>query len=166
MNLATIEEQLRNWHGRKYGYGSDQDVAKTMRKLGEEFGEFIEAVINGEPGPIAEEAADVLFVMCHVVREYCGAGALNEAAVAKLGVIYERLQAEEELRPGKIAWVSAKDLPPLVRWQEGERFSVENVTIRSAVDPAVGGAELYTPCVPVSFIGAVGKVTFEQGTTE
>ena len=94
MNLSTIEEQLRNWHKRKFGNG-DLDVAATLRKLGEEFGEFIEAIHNAEPGPIAEEATDVLFVMCHLVREFAGAGALNEAAVAKLDVIYDRLHAEE-----------------------------------------------------------------------
>jgi NTP pyrophosphatase (non-canonical NTP hydrolase) len=94
VNLANIEEQLKHWHKRRFGPGY-LDVAATMRKFGEEVGEFIEAVINGEPGPIATEAADVLFVMSHIVREFCGAGALNEAAVAKLDVIFNRLQGEE-----------------------------------------------------------------------
>lgn len=97
MNLSTIEEQLKNWHLRKFGR-VDLDVAATMRKFGEEVGEFMEAVINGEPGPIAEEAGDVLFIMCHIVREFGGAGALNEAVVAKLETIYDRLQAEESGR--------------------------------------------------------------------
>lgn len=93
---AYAEECERIGANPEHSRRGDLDVAKTMRKLGEEVGEFIEAVINGEPGPIAEEAVDVLFVMCHIVRECSGgAGALNEAAVAKLGVIYERLQAKE-----------------------------------------------------------------------
>ena len=108
MNLAMVEEQLKNWHGRKFGR-VDLDIAATMRKFGEEVGEFIQAVINGEPGPIAEEAADVLFIMCHIVREFGGAGALNESVVGKLGVIYERLQVEE-LGEARLAWSSAVPL--------------------------------------------------------
>lgn len=90
MDLATLEHQLKCWHEKKYGKGN-LNAPKTMRKLGEEFGEFMEAVMYGSPSCIAEEAADVLFVMTHVVRYYCGPGALDDAVAAKLLVIHNRL---------------------------------------------------------------------------
>lgn len=109
MKLSIVEEQLKHWHKRKFGR-ADVDVASTMRKFGEEVGEFIEAVIDGKPGDIAEEAGDVLFIMCHIVREFGGAGALNEAVVAKIETIYDRLEAEEAGRDRVRALGEVSDL--------------------------------------------------------
>lgn len=91
MDMSEFENELMVWHDRKYGR-TDIDVPKTMRKLGEEYGEFIEAVMTGNPEHIAEEAADVFFVMTHIVRHCVGVGKLNQAATEKLVELDRRLK--------------------------------------------------------------------------
>ena len=90
MEIGTLEDELAKWHEKKYG-SSKIDVPKTMRKLGEEFGEFIEAVMGGNPAKISEEATDVMFVMMHIVRQFDGPGALESASETKLKEIFYRL---------------------------------------------------------------------------
>lgn len=46
MEITALEQELEKWHEKKYGR-SEIDIPKTMRKLGEEFGEFIESVMGG-----------------------------------------------------------------------------------------------------------------------
>lgn len=88
MELGALEQELANWHEKKYGRTSI-DVPASMRKLGEEFGEFVEAVILGNSAHIAEEAADVLFVMAHIVRHF--GGSIGETSETKLKEIFYRL---------------------------------------------------------------------------
>lgn len=90
MEVSLVEKALSDWHAAKYGR-SEINIPKTMRKLGEEYGEFIEAVMLGNPSDIAEEAADVLFVMMHIVRQVGGVGALSLALDSKLLEIDRRL---------------------------------------------------------------------------
>lgn len=67
ISLNYIEDRLALWHEVKYGR-KEIDVPATMRKLGEEFGELVEAVIRAQAGDeaaaevaaeVAEEATDV-----------------------------------------------------------------------------------------------------------
>jgi NTP pyrophosphatase (non-canonical NTP hydrolase) len=90
VEITALEQELEKWHEQKYGR-SEIDVPKTMRKLGEEFGEFVEAVMGGDSVKISEEATDVMFVMMHIVRHFGGAGALGEASEAKLKEVFYRL---------------------------------------------------------------------------
>lgn len=90
MEIGALEHELAKWHEKKYGR-SEIDVPATMRKLGEEFGEFVEAVMGGDPAKISEEATDVMFVMMHIVRQFGGSGALGEASEAKLKEVFHRL---------------------------------------------------------------------------
>jgi NTP pyrophosphatase (non-canonical NTP hydrolase) len=76
--LAAVERRLAEWHLRKYG-PAPVDLARTVAKLGEEFGELCRAFLRGGKA-IGREAADMVFVLFHLVRG-CGyslTAAVNE----------------------------------------------------------------------------------------
>lgn len=93
--LKNVELQIQDWHIRKFGR-SGIDLPETLKKFGEELGEFLGSLHEGDPDHIAEEAADALFVMMHIVRQFCGAGGLSEGVAKKIIEINRRLEEGEE----------------------------------------------------------------------
>jgi NTP pyrophosphatase (non-canonical NTP hydrolase) len=85
--LAAVERRLAEWHLRKYG-PAPVDLARTVAKLGEEFGELCRAFLRGGKA-IGREAADMVFVLFHLVRG-CGYS-LTAAVNEKIPVIERRL---------------------------------------------------------------------------
>lgn len=90
VKIVDLETAMADWHIGKYG-STGIAVPATLRKLGEEYGELMEAIMTHDHEKIAEEATDVLFVMTHIVRHFCGVGAFNEAVENKLKIVNERL---------------------------------------------------------------------------
>lgn len=67
--MTNLELQIESWHERKFG--KTVNVPKTYRKLLEEVGELGEALMRQDPDAIREEAGDVAFVLCHIIRSCC-----------------------------------------------------------------------------------------------
>ena len=88
MTLADMERRLADWHREKYG-GEPVRVRKALCKLLEELGEFGEALNDGNGYQAAIEAADVVFVLCHLVRST--GFSLATAIRDKLDIIEARL---------------------------------------------------------------------------
>lgn len=87
--MNALEADLADWHRRKFGPAVD--VPATVRKLGEEVGELVEALLIGEPASIDEEAGDVALVLAHLVRASGGpaGGSLERAMRDKFGWLLE-----------------------------------------------------------------------------
>lgn len=105
VSLADLQTWLANWHREKFGYATPNLIA-TYAKLGQELGELAEELSallwekdearKGERAhEMAVEAADCVFVLCHLIRAL-GFG-LGETLLAKLQVIFDRLG--EDRRP-------------------------------------------------------------------
>jgi polyferredoxin len=105
--MATrIEQQIHDWHDRKYGDGP-VNLPGTYRKLGEEFGELGEALMRfwvihpdrttkkREAGIAAcIEAADIAILCLHIIRgiEKSDSASLAAWMAAKLEMLCERLE--------------------------------------------------------------------------
>lgn len=68
-NMTNLEKQIECWH--RAAFGKTVNLPATLKKLGEEFGELAEAIIEGDPIHIQEEAGDMAFVLAHIVRGAC-----------------------------------------------------------------------------------------------
>lgn len=90
MNLILLERELARWHREKYGRLEIRQPA-TYAKLIEEVSELGKALANGDRENVSEECADILFVVCHLIRE-AGSTSLARASMDKLGVIFGRLE--------------------------------------------------------------------------
>ena len=89
--VVALEDSIRRWHHEKYGRAAL--IAPTVRKLGEEFGEFCEAAVKGDVPAMTEEAADVALILTNLVRAV-GGGSLFDAMETKHEVCKQRLAAE------------------------------------------------------------------------
>lgn len=89
--VVALEDSIRRWHHEKYGRAAL--LAPTVRKLGEEFGEFCEAAVKGDVPAMTEEAADVALILTNLVRAV-GGGSLFDAMETKHEVCKQRLAAE------------------------------------------------------------------------
>jgi NTP pyrophosphatase (non-canonical NTP hydrolase) len=104
VTIQELANRLHAWHHTKYGNRAP-NIPRTVRKLGEELGEFHEALIRAAapqldpPAPPAEgmphestpdeEAADVVFLLFHLCR---AAGyPLGPTLVRKLKAIEDRI---------------------------------------------------------------------------
>lgn len=92
MDVYQVEKELSSWHQRKYDR-TNIDSKKTMQKLLEEVVELGQALAVDDRDNVSEECADIVFVLCHIVRER-GTYSLNQAIASKLRVLAERLEAE------------------------------------------------------------------------
>lgn len=115
MNLDYLNDQLREWHEYRYGE-RPRNGPKTLEKFFEEIGELMTAhtalqienamFIRGhktEVDPLvkahfAEEAADALFLLMHMVD---GEGiSLSDACQSKLNLIWNRAHQERAANKG------------------------------------------------------------------
>lgn len=108
ISLDTLAQALQLWHETRYGRrkpGEDcphgVTLSATLIKFEEEVQEFRKAFADRKPEDVAEEAADVIFVLFHLVRGV-GAG-LPGAMASKLNVIFRRLQDDAAGRKDKAA---------------------------------------------------------------
>lgn len=86
MAETDLELELAQWH---YALFGDVDLPKTLRKLGEEFGELAEAIANRNGTQIVEEAADCALVLTHIVRGISNGG-LQDAMRRKFNKVKQR----------------------------------------------------------------------------
>ena len=84
--MAVLEQQVADWHEKRYGAVK---VGPTTRKLGEEYGELMEALLSGDLDRIEEEAADVALVLTHIVRGVSG-GSLSACMARKFDRVLSR----------------------------------------------------------------------------
>jgi NTP pyrophosphatase (non-canonical NTP hydrolase) len=88
--MNTIETELRafaNQHLRR-------DIPSRVRKLGEELGEFHEALAAGNTDGAVKEAADVALVLTDLVDLLSGGSAcLSQEMHAKLEIVKQRKYA-------------------------------------------------------------------------
>lgn len=63
--MTNLEESAKLWHDKSFG---EVEPAPTYRKLLEEVGELGEALMESDPGHIAEEIGDVGLVLMHLAR--------------------------------------------------------------------------------------------------
>lgn len=88
MNLIDLDERLSRWHRDKFG-GKPINRGRTITKLGEEFGELCRAALEGDENGVAEEAADMVFILAHLIRST--GLSLGATLEAKLCIIEMRL---------------------------------------------------------------------------
>lgn len=115
MTLARLESLLVEWHHARYGPRVPSPAAPhgvllipTAEKLVEEARELREAFERQDYDAMAVEAADIIFVLFHLIR---GVGrSLPDAVIAKLFVIDRRL-ADPDFGRAKPAVASQSNLP-------------------------------------------------------
>lgn len=93
--MTVLEEQVAEWHDKRYG---PVNTGPTVRKLGEEYGEFMEALLSGDLHRIEEEAADVALVLTHIVRGESG-GSLSACMARTFDRVLSRQPAADPHRP-------------------------------------------------------------------
>lgn len=87
MTPADLETRLAAWHERHFPRASP---AIIFAKLGEEFGELGQALIEGDHDAAVEEAADVAIVLSYLVRRLAPGTDLFREIESKLAMIEGR----------------------------------------------------------------------------
>jgi len=88
VQLRELQQRLEEWHRKKYGAGP-VNMGRTLAKLCEELGELAEAINRDLRQCAGMEAADMVFVLFHIVRA-CGEDFADHLE-AKLEIIEARL---------------------------------------------------------------------------
>ena len=86
MTLDELDTRLDLWHSTKY---PNVWWPRTFLKLGEEYGEFSEALRKENIQEASLEAADIIFILFNLIRHL--GGDLPKALVQKLVIIEARL---------------------------------------------------------------------------
>jgi phosphoribosyl-ATP pyrophosphohydrolase len=95
----TLEKKLCGLANRNF----KRDLARRLKKCGEEFSELAEAIVNGDRDSILEESADVSFILMDICQ--LAGGSLTKAQRAKWKILMERkkngvLHKSDRLRKG------------------------------------------------------------------
>lgn len=88
--MDKIEKDIAILHKKKFG--KKRTPADALRKLGEEYGELVESVLDNDKSNIKKEAADCIISIVAVLQGYFNRDIINIEQIIsdKLNELYER----------------------------------------------------------------------------
>lgn len=85
--LNDTERRVKSHCDERYS----RTLGKRLKKLGEEFGELVEAVFEGDRAHVAEEAADMAILLIDIAQlNGCRSGSLEMHIIEKLITLRHR----------------------------------------------------------------------------